>query len=154
MHMLDRASLDEFSVCFAEQLFGSFSEWEQHAELLTDVQGIPTGALRICIPQPFGKHTLGIQTDDGEITVSFGLWHAHYGAYLGISEEKALAEALEDIHNILEERSIIWVSYHGPAWSGSSLEDANEPFGTSRPGETTVVYSWLGTHDHELQTPV
>lgn len=54
MHMLDRASLDEPSVRFAEQLFGSFKEWEQHAELLTDLQGIPTGAFRVSIPQPSG----------------------------------------------------------------------------------------------------
>ena len=70
--MLGRASLDECSLRFAERLFRSFSEWEQHAELLTDVQGLPTGAFRVSIPQPYGKHTLDVRTDEGEITVSFG----------------------------------------------------------------------------------
>src|SRR4051794_34217265 len=72
MHMLGRASLDERSLRFAERLFCSFSEWEQYAELLTDVQGLPTGAFRVSIPQPYGKHTLDVRTDEGEITVSSG----------------------------------------------------------------------------------
>ncbi len=148
--VLDRTSLDELSLPFADNLFRDFSDWEEHAKLLTDADGLPIGAFCVSIPQPRGERTLDIRTDEGEITVSFGFWHAHYGSYLGISDEEAVSEALEDIHGIVEDRRVVRISYKGEAWSGSSLEDASESLSPPRQGETASVYSWLGTHDRIL----
>jgi hypothetical protein len=69
---------------------------------------------------------------------------------MGISDQEAIALALEEIHSILAERSVVRVSFKGGAWSGSSLEDANESLAPPREGETAVAYSWLGTHDRNL----
>ena len=99
-NVLKRASLDELSMSFADRLFREFSGWEERAELLADAQGLPTGAFRVSITQPHGDRTLDVRTDQGEITVCFGLWHEHYGSYLGISDQEAIAQALEVIHGI------------------------------------------------------
>jgi hypothetical protein len=148
--VLDRASLDELSRSFAYRLFSDFGEWEGRAELLMDDQRQPIGAFCLSIPQPHGERTLEIRTDEGEITLSFGFWHAHYGSYLGISDEEAISEALSATHGILEERCVVVVSYKNGAWAGSSLEDVRDPLPPSRPGETAETYSWHGTHDRDL----
>ncbi|HEY1493150.1 MAG TPA: hypothetical protein VGF49_01345 [Candidatus Solibacter sp.] len=142
--------MDELSLSFADRLFRDFGDWEECAELLTDDKGSPTGAFRLSVPQPHGERSLDVRTDEGEITVSFGFWHEHFGSFLGISDQEAIALALEEIHSILEERGAVRVSFKGGAWSGSSVEDANETLAPSREGETAVAYSWLGTHDRNL----
>ncbi|HWR51221.1 MAG TPA: hypothetical protein VN428_08950 [Bryobacteraceae bacterium] len=119
--MLDRASLDELSLSFADRLFRDFGAWEEYAELLTDDEGLPTGAFRLSVPQPRRDRSLDVRTDEGEITVSFGFWHAHFGSYMGISDQEAVALALEEIHSILEERSVVRVSFKGGAWSRFQL---------------------------------
>jgi hypothetical protein len=148
--VLDRASLDELSRNFADRLFSDFGDWDERAELLMDAQGLPTGAFRLSVSQPHGERSLDVRTDEGEITVSFGIWHAHYGSYLGISDQKAVTEAVEDIQGILQDRLVVMVSHKDGAWSGSSLQEASEPPAPPRPGETAVAYSWLGTHDRNL----
>jgi hypothetical protein len=148
--VLDRASLDELSRNFADRLFSDFGAWEERAELLMDAQGLPTGAFRLSISQPRGERSLDVRTDEGEITVSFGFWHGHYGSYLGISDQEAIAEAVEDIQGILQDRLVVKASYKGGAWSGSSLQDASEPLSPPQQGETAMAYLWLGTHDRKL----
>jgi hypothetical protein len=149
-NVLDRAYLGELSTSFADRLFLEFSGWEERAELLVDAQGLPTGAFCVSIPQLLGDRTLDVRTDEGEITVGFGFWHAHYGSYLGISDQEAIAQALEVIHGILEEQSVVRVAFAGGAWAASSLRDASEPLPLPQPGETAVAYSWCGTHDRNL----
>ena len=117
---------------------------------VSDAQGLQTGAFRVSIPQPHCDRTLEVRTGEGEITVGFGFWHAHYGSYLGISDREAIAQALDVIHCILEEQSVVRVAFAGGAWAGSSLRDASELLPPPRPGETVAVYSWCGTHDRNL----
>jgi hypothetical protein len=148
--VLDRASLDQLSLSFADCLFRIYGDWEEYAELLTDDKGLPTGAFRVSVPQPHGERSLEVRTDEGEITVGFGYWHAHFGSYLGISDQEAIALAIEEIDSILAERSVVRVSFKGGAWSGSSLEDANGRLAPPREGESAAAYSWLGTHDRDL----
>jgi hypothetical protein len=143
--MLDRGALNELSAAFADALFLAYPEWES---LASNLEG---GVFRLEIPQPGTDRTLWADTMDGEITVGYGYYHAHFGSFLGISNGEAVDLAISEIRAFAAEQTVVVVHFPQGNWSGSMCVDASEPI-ASRPGATTHIYSWRGTYDRVLNS--
>jgi hypothetical protein len=129
---------------FADSLFQEFAGWERYGTVVSDPNdGM---AMALCVDQPETGRALEIRTDDGEITVSYDLWHSHVGSFLGISDSEAIELAIADIRDIVSEKSVIRVDCSAGKWAGSSLEDVSDTL-AAKPGVTTNIYSWRGTYD-------
>ena len=147
--MLDWNSLNELSRKFADRVFRELGEWEQYAEVLPDEGGTQSSELEITVPQPCSERVLHISTREGEITISYGMWHAHIGSFLGISDAEAIEDALATIHRIIAEQNVVKVVYRDGKWAASSLEEVSNAVAPEA-GATTTLYSWCGTYDRTL----
>jgi hypothetical protein len=147
---LDLDLLNERSRRFADALLREFPEWAPYLRLAewTDAEG---GTLLVDVPPPpGGTSPLLVNTEDGEITVAFAGWHSHYGSWTGAENEEATHEALDAIRDVVEERLLSVAAMNGEQWRRSWSVAPGEPVET-RHGDRTLVRSWRGTYDAELQ---
>ncbi len=78
----------------------------------------------IIVQNPYSSdgHDLYIDMeDDGEFTVTFGMFHQHYSPY-----ESIYMQMLNDIQNILANKAYAWVCYEDGDWCMVSLSDGKE----------------------------
>jgi hypothetical protein len=150
---MDLDQLNPHSRRFAEGLLQRHPEW-RHLFSLATYEGADPGTLFVEVPasHPSGV-PLFIDSDGEEITVSFGIWHDHFGSWTGEPDEAATQQALDSIDDILAERMLIVAALDGEQWRASWTVSPGERIDTGR-GKRTQVRSWLGTYDAELTTAV
>ena len=141
--MLNRGTLSGLSAAFAECLFLAYPEWEG---LANNLDG---GAFKVEIPQPGTDRTLWSDTQDAEITVGYDHYHAHFGPFLGLSDQESITQAMDEIRAIVQEDMVVMNSFRDGKWVQSMLGRPDKSVVT-QPGGTTHIYSWLGTHNRTL----
>jgi hypothetical protein len=140
--MTGRDMLSQLSRVFCDQLFAAYPEWRPYCRPWTD----DPGAVVIEVPSPVPGRSLFCDTIDGEVTIGYDHWHTHFGSYPDLSAEEAVAEALEWIRNILDEKTLIQVDYREGTWEGSSSIEPGSDIALS-PGVKTQILSWTGRLD-------
>jgi hypothetical protein len=145
---VDLDLLNEHSRRFAEALLREFPEWAPYLRLADGREAPGTLVVEVPPPPP-GTGPLWIDTGNGEITVAFADWHSHYGSLTGADDEQATRDALDAIHEIIDERLLSVAAMEGGRWRRSWSVAPGEPVET-RHGDTTRVRSWRGTYDAEL----
>ena len=143
-------NLDEYSQRFAKMLFEIHPEWWALATVESRTES-NLGYLSIVVPSPSHPDSqLWITTDGTEVRIAFDYWHMHLGGWLGGEEREWFLEALENIEDILSEKTIIAVSMNGDQLCGSTNIKPGEIPKLIK-GSRTYVRSWLGTYNAEYQ---
>jgi hypothetical protein len=134
--MFDKTKLNPFARAIAQKLFAEFPEWKYFVCLDSPAEVEP-GALVVKIPNDNGDF-LWIDTYEGEITVSFDLWHEHF------RESYSFREIIDSVRGILEDKFILHVTMFGEQWCGTSCEEpGTRPDLTGfNPDSTVYVRSW------------
>jgi hypothetical protein len=141
--------LNPHSRRFAVALLQRHPTWRQLFAVAT-FEGADPGTLFVEVPAPHPRGApLFIGTDAEEITVSFGIWHDHFGSWTGDADKVAVRQALDTIDDILAERMLIVAALNGEQWRASWTVAPGDEIDTGRGGRT-LVRSWLGTYDAEL----
>jgi len=134
--MFDKTKLNPFARATAEKLFVEFPEWKYFV-CLDSAAEVEPGALVVKIPNDYGDF-LWIDTFDGEITVSFDLWHEHFSA------SYCFREVIDSVRRVLENKFVLHVTMFGKQWRSTSCEEPlTRPDLTGfNPGSTVYVRSW------------
>jgi hypothetical protein len=134
--MFDKTKLNPFGRAIAQKLFAEFPEWKYFVCLDSAAKEEP-GALVVKIPNDYGDF-LWIDTYDGEITVSFDLWHEHF------SETASFRKVIDSVREVLEDKFILHVTMFGKQWWRTSCEEpGTRPDLTGfDPDSTVYVRSW------------
>jgi hypothetical protein len=112
------------------------------------LQSVEGGTLVVHIPCPIpDRPGIAIYTDDGEITVEYDRWHAHYDCWSDVPHEDAFNDFLACVHDLLLERIAVAVTMRGGDWAGSQIIELGEEPDVPGPGQHVYVRSWLGNRD-------
>ena len=145
--------LNEFSSYFARHLFEAFPWLEQHGRLDPHPQADEGSLIVEYSPEPVRTDCqLWISTDDREVTIGFGMFHAHFD-WPGDDEDEFREDPIVFLGDLVEERTLIEDWTKSGKWSGSSTLDRNEEPDTDDMAEDAVVYvrSWTGAHDRVIR---
>ena len=146
---MDLDLLDTHSRRFAGALLHEFPEWGAYLQS-SPYEGAE-GTLLVEVPAPHpGGTALWIDTENGEVTVSFAGWHEHYGTWTGETDEECTRAALDAVRDIVNERRLAVMAMDGEQWRMSWSVAPGDRVET-RHGESTRVRSWRGTYDAELR---
>jgi hypothetical protein len=144
--------MNPFASRFSEVLFGRFPEWRKLATVDPPGALLP-GALGVEVPSPRDNaKLLYIDTDVDEVTISFDMWHSHYGQWSGVAEAESFQEAIQFIADLIEEEVAVLVKTRGGEWVASQLLYQNDAVPPLKPGEEMRVVSWRGGRDRVYTT--
>jgi hypothetical protein len=137
------------SSAVAEAIFAAFPEWRALARVQQAADGSSFLVVEVT-PPPAARAERGliVHTANGEVTVGFDHYHAHFDRGVADGEPFGLQAALELARQILEERVAIASWWFDDEWQSSSQIAAGSspspPSGSSRSNRVRVR-SWRGT---------
>ncbi len=138
--------LDDCARSFADALFAAVPELRDHAR-------VEKGVLRIDVrPGPPRQGCdFWISTDDGEITVGFGMFHMHFDWPDG--EDVWPSDPIQFIRSVMSDETLIEDWTLDGKWSGSGiLAPTEEPdLQGMKPGHVIFVRSWSGARDRTIR---
>jgi hypothetical protein len=144
--------LNDFASAFAQALFEAFPWLRDHARL-HEVEGVQPGSLLVEFdtPPPRKDCTFWITTDQGEITVGFGMFHAHF-AWPRPAADDWWEDPLDFIRDLTEDRLLVEDWTKGGKWSGSSTlaADAEPDLSGLMPDHVVLIRSWSGRLDRTI----
>jgi hypothetical protein len=144
--MVDLDQLDSTARALAVELQREFPEWA------SNLAAIEEGEVAFEIWQPNNKYVFSLQAGKEKISLSYGGWGFVIGGFLGLDDEALAAEAVRLLRGIVTEEQFATVFLEDGQWAGSSLHHSFFPVET-KPGLTSVAYSWLGTYDQTIDGP-
>jgi len=155
---VDVEALDGFSKAFARHLFAAHPEWRAFART---EEGVDGGGeyLVVEVPPQEGTDLAGpllVHTDNGEVTIGFDHYHAHFDWPPERKAPPAWAEPMAFIAAILSDDLAAASGWDGDRRSGSWLVERGQvpaPPRTFRRVTRVRVRSWRGglDSDHELR---
>jgi hypothetical protein len=109
--------------------------------------------LLVKVPSPGNPSSfLTLYTYEEEVTISFGVWEAHFNEYTSW-EHGELKDALSMVQRIENEDLVIVSYWRGEQWLGSRIIEPTaaivEP-GFASGASLAKVLSWLGRHNREV----
>jgi hypothetical protein len=144
-------TLNEFSAQFAESLFGSFPWMRPHARV-KGFDGADAGVLVVEVtPAPIRPDcTLWVSTLADEVSVGFGMFHAHFG-WPGPFDTN-WEDPLDFIGDLVEDKILIEDWLKDGEWHGSSVLRLGTEPDLAKMGADTVVMirSWSGRLDRTI----
>ena len=152
-------ALNPYSRRFAEVLFAAFPEWR--AFMLDDLPEIFTGdtegslIVRVPCPAPAEwppEHSwLLIDTADGEVTITWDMFHTHFGNFSDVPESTSFEQAISFLSRLVSEKFCIAIAKNGDKWAGSmTIQHGQAPDFLA--GSSVYSRSWRGTYDTKLET--
>jgi hypothetical protein len=146
------AALNDFAAAFAQTLFEAFPWLREHARL-HEVEGVQPGSLLVEFDPPPRRDdcTLWITTDQDEITIGFGMFHAHF-AWPRPEGDDGWEDPLTFLRDLTDDRLLIEDWTKGGKWSGSSILAAgSEPdLSGLTPDHVILIRSWSGSFDRTI----
>ncbi len=153
--MLDLVRLNDHSRQFATRLFRAWPDWYRHSRY-DPYEDFEKEALLVEVPRPCDSvgHGLFVTTSEWEIAIGFGeCFHTRFGAGGEKSTGNFYDQAMAFLEAFVAEKIVVAVAREGQQWLGAwqidltvdSLDDVE-----LGPGESVMIYSWLGTHDCEI----
>lgn len=143
--------MSKFTEDFNRAIFEKYPKWREFVR--TEGNEEAGGDLYISVPRatkggedPVG---LGVSGDEIEVTISFGGWHGHFGAWWSDEEdrdEKDLRETFETIERILNDKLVAVVAKKNKGWKWAALMEPGETIELEE-GEVAHVTSWSGKLD-------
>ncbi len=141
--------LNEYSASFAEALLAAFPWMQKHAHLESHPD-TEVGTLIVeYSPPPARKgYNFWISTDQGEITVGYGMFHCHFD-WPNNSGDEYWQDPFEFVHELVEDRVLIQDWTKSGKWTGSSTLEAGQAPDLTELDEDHVLYlrSWSGKLD-------
>lgn len=138
--------LHDLSRSFAKALFAALPKLREHARA-------NEGVLRIELEPAPARPTCGfwISTDDNEVTVGFGEYHAHFE--WPPTSGHVLDDPIEFARSILSDEFVVVDWTRDGDWKRSRVSRAGEEpdLADLRPGDVVHVRSWSGAHDREIR---
>lgn len=146
------SELDEYSRSFLDFLLQEYPDWRASAQLAEGEGGISLW-LEITAPSPsFGS--LWISTEDGQVTVGAGPYHAHFATYEPASDQDAFRQAMVFIGDLVAERMVLALAMKGDGyWCGwVQLPDSKVELPAFMPSDADqIAYrSWKGSLDRMI----
>ena len=138
--------LDEFARSFADALFTAAPDLRDHARA---EKGVLLIDLKPGLVRPDCK--FWISTDDGEITVGFGMFHIHFD--WPVRDDVWPSDPIKFILSVMSDETLIEDWTLDGKWSGSHiLEATGEPdLGGMKPGHVVYIRSWSGVRDRTIR---
>lgn len=135
---------NSFSAQFAQELRTAFPRW---ALRIRADSSVTPGALILKVPSP-NPHLgpLLIGTQENEITIGFEEWHTHFGRWSGLTQERAIPEAIQFLREITEEQIVFLFSLEGGKRVAAEIIRTYELQGVEK-SEDVEIRSWNGTYD-------
>lgn len=147
--------LSRFSIGFAEALFASFPWLEEHAKVDPHPRVDPGSLLIVYAPPPVREDCqLWISTDSEEVTIGFGMLHAHFAWPVPVEDEWR-DDPLDFLRGILDDRILVQDRTRNGKWIGSTtLDQGSEPeIANWSPGDVVHIRSWSGARDLTIRPP-
>jgi len=152
-------ALNPYSRRFAEVLFAAFPEWR--AFMLDDLPEIFTGdtegslIVRVPCPAPAEwppEHSwLLIDTADGEVTITWDMFHTHFNFDSQVEEDSNANGPTAFLHQLVNQELCIAIAKNGDKWAGSmTIQHGQAPDFLA--GSSVYSRSWRGTYDTTLET--
>ena len=134
--------LNEYSVDFARALFAEHPWLQAHARIVEE----NALSIEFCPPHVPKECPLWISTEDEEVSIGFGCWHAHHEWPVEGEDSDAPLEFLRDL---FADRIFIVDGKRNGEWvGGTTCSPGEEPDLYFMPEGTEVrVRSWSGEHD-------
>jgi hypothetical protein len=154
--MLDLDRLNDHSRVFAHRLFREFPDWLQYARY-DPYEDFEKEALLVEVPRPTdgSGNGLFITTSEWEIAVGFGeSFHTRFGVSGDAEAGNFLDDAMDFIHDFVNERIAVATARQGNEWLGAWKVDprARDLDALEKEeGVVVTVHSWRGTYDREIR---
>lgn len=158
--------LDDYSQRFAEVLFAAFPNWKEFFTVQSPMDSAEEGSLLVKVPAP----AKGLLPDDllpdykdfltidseGEITIGFDYYHAHFDMFSDANETEEFNQAVEFVQTIIKEKFCVVVVLDGNQWCGSTGIIAGEKpdlsnFKNLNSSQDVYVRSWQGTYNQKYR---
>jgi len=138
-------AMDEFSKKVSAQIFSRFPEWECLAETAND-EGVDVLSLKVPSLSDDESCHLTIDTFQGEVTVSFDAYHAHFCEFEG--------EALPFINQLISDDYAVVSYWRGEQWCGSTLLPPDDFPATNKEypyANRIKIRSWSGKLNDDIK---
>ena len=144
--------LSDFSLSFFRELIRRIP-WLESRSVIDPHPEVDEGSLLIDFsPPPIREHSqFWVSTNEGEVTVGFGMFHMHF-EWPCPSDQEFWEDPVDFILDLVEERVLIEDWTKNGKWSGSSILKRGEQPDTSEMDEDNKIHirSWTGVFDRTI----
>jgi hypothetical protein len=146
-------SLDAYSRFAVPLILAAFPDWERHATIQPDDDGL--GGVGFCVPcpNPNVESGLYVSTCGDELTVGFDMHHEHYTDYENPCNPAVIADGIECARACLKDRRVAVSWGDENRWWGSSSTEAPGGGCIGQWSLTATRFrfrSWTGRHDRDV----